>query len=422
MREEVLDILRTAARKLATVRSAEAAAVTATTAGACAAVAQVAWLIAWPRPLAATLLCLLPAAAGAALLARRALGRALGLSRRTAAVVAVICLAIAAMTAAMVLTGRHLDVPQWALPLALIPAGAIVGAAATWIAGVSIRRAAVYLDQRGRFGERLSTAAELAESDQRDQPYAHCVYAQARDAIRRAEPAQLAMWRRGRPTVGALGLVVLLCGVLCFVRPAGPAEFVGRLQAAADQLKTMSASRRARLAEALREAARELPDDPVLTEQLLAGAKAVEVGDDESLRRAAAAMEQRLREAGRGVSGPAAEKLLAAAGAGRDERPARDNGSPRRAPRTAPARSRVPETIRGETVRVYHPDYAKLVGPDGAIGTGAGAEDSAAFLDRDRAWTLARERAAGALAEGQVPTRYRGLVRAFFDTDPVGSE
>jgi hypothetical protein len=299
-------------------------------------------------------------------------------------------------------------VPRALLPVIILPAGAVAGAAAALSRGVSLRAAAAYLDMRAGLFERLSTAAELAESEHRDAPAARFLYGQALDAVGKSGLPGRLLWRRTRATPGVLGLVVILCAAMALLpafeesgvvprrepvavsRPA--AMKLVRLPANIDaaglaSLAQMPAERRAVLADALRRAA-EAETDPERAKAMREAAAAVEAGDAASLEKTLEA----LASAGALVPSAVADAL------------------------GGPGTVGPPENLR-RRVAVYNPAYAAALA--GAKGPGQ-AEQAVTpagqgSVPRDDAWAEARRRAQEALAvPRRIPAEYRQLVRDFF--------
>lgn len=237
MAETVKSILRGVARKLLLARAAEASAAAAIAAAGASALLMSAWVLAgrhaaWATALAlgpwVSLVLVLPAAA------RRRLGR-LGqwidgwdLSAAVRWVV-VICSALAAAAGvALVLSQEFVRIPHWLIPLVLVPAGGLAAVATVLARGVSLAEAALYVDRRGNFGERLTTALELEEADGAS-PFLPAVSEQA-VRLARGRAGRLRFWRRTRVTPGVLALAALACGVLTLVSPFEAPGLVERRQ------------------------------------------------------------------------------------------------------------------------------------------------------------------------------------------------
>jgi len=346
---------------------------------------------------------LLPVAFGAVVLFAPTARRNLGLDRGASVTVSVLCVSIGVAGAVGLVAGAERLLPRAALPAVLLPLGAVVGAAAVLIRGVSLRSAAVYLDRRGGLRERLATAVELAGSEARDSAVAQTVYAQALAACRRRRADIIPMWRRSRATPAGLGLIVLLCIVLGFV-PSGGHDSEGRRLAAA--IRSASLAERLAAAESLRGAARQVSGRPELADRLVKAAHAIEVRDEEQLRKI---LDQLDRE-GFQIASAIPPKLVAAA---RTATAAGENAS---GAARAPAGGGTTDPGPAGLVRVYSPPRADSSAAGAANGDSGATDSSAAeqTIPYADAWTVARERAAARIARGQVPPRYHRLVRDFF--------
>jgi hypothetical protein len=421
MRQEVIAILHGAARKLLLTRAAEAAAVVATAAGLSAAALEAAWALAKPAPAVAAILCALAVAAGVSIVAFPAIPRSLRVERRLGLLASGFCVIAGAAGAMAVITGSYAHLSKSALPLILLPAGALVGFAAVVARGVSLREAAIYLDVRCKFGERLSTAAELSSSDHADGPLARCVYSQALDAVRAHPPRALAMWKRSRATAGALGLAALLAATLTFLPGGRPGEAGSLAVRLAESLETMTPAQRKELSDAFRAAAQGARGDPELAGKLEQAAKVIEVKDAEKLKEVIRALEKAgfapvsvvpqdlqavlgLSGAGEGAGGNGGTNPLLASRNG--------GGGNGGAPTTRHTNGT--DTQPGESyVSVYDPQYANLMAGRPATGESAKVAPAEAVPYQD-AWSAARRSAAENLARGRTPPQYRQLVRDFF--------
>jgi len=412
MREDLTRILRSASRRLVWTRAAEATAVGAIGGGLCAAVLQAACLLAPLSRTGAMLLCL------TALIAALAILRWMSCHGRLSPAMTILLVVLwwlgIVVGEAYLVGGAIPPTAAGRVALLLLPAGALVAGLPVLIRGVPLRAAALVLDVRVGLGERLSTAAELVESAAADTSAAKCVYRQALEAAERARALRVPLWRRTRTTAGALGLAILLCGVLAIVPAPEPVRAGPALAATGDGpsalpddggqalraippeavrraavhrvLSEVPAAERSRMVEALRRQAEEA-DDAEKARALLAAAEAIEAGDAEAL-------EASLDELARlGAEPPSAVgEALASATA--------DGPVPRR-------------------VGVWNPEYARELAPKGATPrAGNGERRVERFVQPEDAWAAARRRAAESLRDAAaVPPEYRRLVRAFFLSD-----
>jgi hypothetical protein len=428
MREELLAILAAAARRLLAARSAEAAAAGAIGVGLAAAGLQAAWTVARVQPALAVGMCLLPVAMAACLAAWPRLRCVLGLPSAVGWAVTAILAASGAAGAACVAAGAATAIPKVLLPLALMPVGALAAAAVAAVGGVSRLQAAVYLDVRLGLQERLSTAAELADSPQADGPAARCVFAQAVAAARHARPERQSVWRRTRATAGALGLAAAMCAAVALLPTLGTVDVEGAMERVEAAAADLSPKQREDLTQTLRRLAEEVKNNPKLAAALRAAVLAAEKNLpeqlQEELRRAQDALSaERDAEAAR-TTLALLRALGLPAGGGGDQAAAGGKGTGAEQP-AAPATRAVDAndiTARGGAtppvarVFVYDKSYEKFAGsatkPAGAIPAGAGQ-----FVPLRDAWSSARDRAASALTAGSVPAEYRPIVRRFFELD-----
>jgi len=399
MPRNVLDILRRTARRMTAARTVETAAVCIVAAGLWAAVLQVAWAIAWTRPILAAGLCAVPLLGTMLLCGWRRLHEGLRLDATARAALSAVGLPAAIGGYLSIRQGWYLVAPLAAVPAALLAGAAVLGALLRIIGGTSLQQAAAFLDERGQLDERMITALELTKATPQP-PAARTVYDQALAALRQREGGIRIAWRRGPRTTAAVVLAVLLCTALAPLPVTGPAKTTAALKEAADNLPQMTAEQREQLAASLRAAAAQMPQDPTVQQATLAAARAVNLNDPEALRQAAEALRGVLEGHWRLVAGRPARALLAAAGG---STPAEAAGGERRVERPV---SRPAETTGAERVSVWQPVPATAGDPTGQL--------VAAPVDYDAAWASARDRAAGALRTGRVRPEYRPIVRAFF--------
>ena len=423
MREDLLSILAAAARKLLVVRSVESAAIGAVAAGLGAAACEAAWAVAWVSLPAAAAFCVVPVLAAVGLAVSGRMRRALRLSDAVAWPAAGVCglAGLAGMLA--VLAGLYADVPRWALPLMLVPAGALVGAVAAAVRGVSLGQAAVFHDVRLHLEERLSTAAELARSARRDDPFARCVYAQALRAAREGQVGGHAGWRRTRATAGALGLSIVLCAAVALLPTWGPADIERSFEQIRARAADLRPAKRKELIETLRQLAELAEKNPALRERLIEAAEAA--AKDEDLAGKLGQVEEALAGADVAEAARIARKLLGAtspdgpSGGSKGAATAPSHpGAGRKPPAIPDANSIVGDGVEKPLVArvfVYDKSYRDVADANGPAPAGRKGGQDATFLRLDDAWRAARDRASAALAAGSVPAEYRGLVRRFFE-------
>jgi len=425
MKQEILAILRSGARRLLWVRAAESAAVLVVAAGLGAACLETAWAIVRLHPVPAAAIAALPAVLGIALPASSRVRSVLNLDRGMTLLAACLLAVMGAAGVLCVLADWHRQLDKAAIPLILLPAGAVLGAGAALVRGLSVTDAAIYLDARWRLKERLSTAAELAASPGAEDPPARCVYEQAMEAVRRSDALWLPLWRRTRATAGTTGLAVLLATTLAFLPTLGLSSADESAERLAEALKEFTPAQRRQLAEAFRQAARQPGTDPSLASRLDQTAKVIELKDVEQFKQAMAELQKAGIDPSRLV--PADLRALAGlGGAGPGKGPPGDqaraakggnagagNAVTKPGPTTAGGTTAQPG---GSYVRVFDPQYAKLLtGAAPAGGNGSSADEGAApYAD---AWTHAKRVALDHLGKGRVPAEYRQLVRDFFSIE-----
>ncbi len=360
-------------------------------------------------------------------------GVALGASRRLthalhpqpAAAYAVAGVMFVCGTGALALTmGPGLTVLPRAWLLLLIPTGAIIPAVAAMATGASLAGVAMAEDRRAGLRERLSTAWELAGSQQ-DGPFAAAIEAQAVEEAS-GRLGGIHFWTRTRATAGALGLTILAALLMLPWAPLESPEAAQQrrwLEVSARVGQTLSESlaaaaeavaggrpalagnvrRLEELAAALREGRAGLAEDwrgPVVDLDELAKALA------EAMEAQGVKPETRERIAALLAAVERASAEIAAAMAGESPvEPVTDVGQTTRPAPVRPA----------AWVSVYNPRYASADPPSAtAPSTSNGDPRAPVHLPFDDAWMLARRRAGESIRSGAVPARYRPLIRDFF--------
>ncbi|MBT3201541.1 MAG: hypothetical protein HN350_16690 [Phycisphaerales bacterium] len=292
---------------------------------------------------------------------------------------------------AMWMAGR----PGRAVGIIVLGVAMLAGAIVSLIKGVSLTRAARYMDSRASLDERLTTAVELAGAGDVS-PAAKCVYSQAAHAAKSTDATKVSLWIRGRVTAATAMLSLLLCGALMML-PQGP-DIDQQIVNSLDRMSPEAI--KALAAEFARAAQSSAQDAPVLVR----GVRAIKQKDSRVL----AAVLEELRRRGVKLVRIVRPEVLAIATAGGAE----GDGSVT----TQPADSAVGrwDHHAGGAVHVWDPLYDKLNsgGSSSTKPTGAGNDlPTVGYAD---AWTLARLRAARALRSGDVGHEYRRMVREFF--------
>jgi len=277
----------------------------------------------------------------------------------------------------------------------LFASGALIGAIVALVRGVSVRRAAMFVDLRLGLDERLTTAAELALADDR-RPAATCIYDQAIQAVRAPDRDPVSLWVRTRVTAAAAMLSVLLCGALAMLpQRRGTAERI------VDALPEMSAEAAEALArEFARAAAAGDPDAELLNQ----AARATRQKDPQTLAKILADLQKRGVRLMRIIK---PDVLALATSGGSDA-----GGTPATQPTTSP--NNIPDNRHaGGVVHVWDPLYDKVAAVRNGAGPPDGNGDPPVVAYND-AWSAARARAGNALKTAAIPPEYRKMVRDFF--------
>ena len=406
--QDVQNVLKGAAGRILRARALECAAVFSCAAGLCSAGLELAWALADEFRVAASAVCFLPWLSCSAILFFPTIRRRLRIGAKGCVGLLLFCALSSSLGCALVATGLYVHWPKAALPLVMILAGALVGLIAVCLRGVAIHEAAAWLDQHAGLRERLTTAAELIDSSPSDPSVMEEVCRQALAALRQRRAEEISVWQRGRGTIGAMMLVLLLCVAMACL----PSPGRGQRDVRADELAgavLASAEGRRGTAETFRRAAQSAAPGTKLSSELARAAQIVELGDEAELR----TILRSLRESGvnvRSLIGPDVPGLRRGEAAGRDDA-LRD----RQLPVTREAKPTRSDAI-GRWVRVYDPSYAKA--PSRTI---SGQHESrppmvATGVPYADAWKAAQERAAARAAAGRIPPQYRRLVRDFFES------
>lgn len=409
MREQVLDILTKARRRLTTASAARAAAALAVTAALASAAVQAGWSAAMESRTVGMALCLLPAAVGLAIVAlsvRQGFPSLRGsLARLSAAV-----LVAAGLAAAGVFSWAREAVPAWSIPLALLPAAAVLGAAWACLRPESLRQVAMMLDERLVLRERLATALELAARDPAgaaaDKEMAEVVYAQAVSRARQAGAERVKFEGPGNRMLGVLGLSVLLAAALL----ALPGEGNGIYTKAADieaAVANMTDAQKQALIDDLLNAAKSAP---TVREQkgLVQASEAIKQADPKALKEALAQLAQAIEKYGLKIV--KVESPSSAGNVGDDTNSARIANGPIAQGNTA--NHAPPATEPDDPSLVVAPNVGAPLG--NAAPADPEATTSGTYVPFDQAWRSAVSQANQSLRAGSVPPRCQRMVRDFF--------
>jgi len=292
---------------------------------------------------------------------------------------------LAAVAVAAVASARGVGAWRW-LPLAVLMAAGAIGAMVRLARGITLAGAAAWLDRTADLHELLATAEELARRPGAGEPLDRVVCAEAAEKLRRSDP-QPSPWTGMHRVAGSLVLTAALCGTMLLLPVPGTRRSPWRPAEA-------NRNHMARAAIGGGEGAighwlgpGEAPPDDASRVQL---GETLPASQD-----------------GRG-SQPSgdfrndAENIAAA----RRHASGREDAHARR------------RTVDDGDVWVTVRSGAEIGAEGGAYPLNRGwVSDSAAD-----AWSVARRRAGDAIRRGDLPGRYRPLIRAYFDTDGAGSQ
>ncbi len=405
--QQVVGTLGRLRRQMVARLVGESAAVACAAAALGAACAQAGWLLLEWSPPAAIALCLLPLAGGLALMTARGLRRALALDRMAGDWAAAAWIANSLAVALALAGGWHGAWPAWAWPAVFVPAAALAGAAAAWLNRPDFVQAAIRIDRLGGFHDRVATAAELIVKNAAAafSPAQGCLLRQAATVLAGERASQLSFWTRTSRTPALLLLALLLCGSLLLP------DLLGRGDELSGQLAGLDDSQRRELVQRLHQQAAAAKGD-----EQAALAKAVEVVEFKNQAELEEAL-RKLEAQGFRVRALLAEEVRQLAQADAKAGGHGAGGQAATAPTTqegSPTYVHLqPEGV--VRVRVWDPDYARLLSTRPAGQGGPDAAPQGPLVPFDQAWQAACRQAEQALDASEVPSEHRGLVRRFFD-------
>ncbi|NLX59735.1 MAG: hypothetical protein GXY74_11675 [Phycisphaerae bacterium] len=121
--------------------------------------------------------------------------------------------------------------PSWYvypyMPLALIPAALLLGAAARLLRPITLRDAAIYLDRQAGLHERVSTAYEFSR-EAVEPPLVAVVRSEALEICRRFRPGSIRYGHRVSWQMRYLAVGLLACGAMMFLPPYKTADYRAR--------------------------------------------------------------------------------------------------------------------------------------------------------------------------------------------------
>ena len=433
MDDQIVDILKRCRRRLLAVRSAEAAAVAATAGGLIATATLSARVLVARYPLAAAGLAAAVLLAGVVLTGWRRLRARVCEDRAAAWIVAVAPLAIGAAALALVLLGKFEALPQAALA-AIVPALAAGAGAVVLVRGAPLDRVARLLDQRAALRERLATALEVRQSaDPSD--FAEAVVRQATRAAADGALPKVSFWNRSRALAGAMGLSVLAAAMLLLLPPMESPH--RQLARAWERVAGQSGTSLADALAAMGEEDFASADVATQIDRLRALAAVLKSGRAEAagqwqgkvieLDRIAEALRQRIRSGDvpaeqaqrlawllRVVEQAAADVVDEMTGAGGATAIAQPAGVD---PSTVTPARPSDEPVGWTTV--YNQEYAGRVDAATGPATSEGPTPTAGIeVPFDRQWAAARAQAEASAQRGDVPMKYRRVIRDYFADRP----
>jgi len=121
--------------------------------------------------------------------------------------------------------------PSWYvypyMPLVLIPAAWVAGAAVRLLRPITLRDAAIYLDRQAGLHERVSTAYEFSR-EAVESPLVAMVRSEALEICRRFRPGSIRYGHRMSWQMRCLAVGLLACGAMMFVPPYKTADYRAR--------------------------------------------------------------------------------------------------------------------------------------------------------------------------------------------------
>jgi len=398
MADDVMDMLKRRGRGLQVRQAAESAAVAAVAGCLAAAALAAAWAIQARYVAIAAVVAAVPLALGVGLALLADLRRWLNLKAAMTARVAAILIGAGAFGVAAVTAGFAGRLDRVAVTSILIVAAVLAGAVPVLLRGLDIPRAARLLDNRGRFAERLATAAQLAAAGRTD-PVADLVCRQAARILRSGQADRVSLWSRTGATPAALvvaGLLWAMVMLLPTISVAGPAD-VGRQLAALTPEQKEQLIRQLLKAAASGQTRAAVPVAAKLPEAVNAADAQAFARILDELRAAGVDIDKAL--AGQFTPLAAASAAATAGKSPTGAKPSHDSvGQPR-----------LPDLAGGPPVWVPPPTLRTAV-----TTTAPAALDSSQAIPFDRDWRNAQDSAASALDTQSIPLRHRQLVRDFF--------
>jgi hypothetical protein len=409
MREQVVDILSQARRRLLVSRTVGAAVVLVATAAMASASLEVGWALAVSQSRLGLCACALPMLAGLLLLL---VPIKLSLPRPRSPLLhmaAAMLMAIGAAGMLVYYSPVREGIPAILISAALLPAAALLAVVFVCLRPPSLRQVAVMLDLRLNLRERLSTAMELIErgSQVAEAGLSEVIFAQAAGQARKAGVERMRFETVSRPAAGALGLSVLLTVALLSL--GGERQrFYNSSEEIASAFPAMSPKEKQDLADELARMAQTAPTRQI-SQDLQKASDAALHDDPQALNEALARLKKGI-ETGIlkvvNVESPVAHVTDVTNGSGPvANTPQPGNEANATANFATPANS-------PDTALVMPPPGKAL--PDNQAPAAGTTLEGGSYVSFDKAWEQAVSQANQSLRDGQVPPRCQQLVRDYF--------
>ena len=400
MKQEIMTVLTRSRRKLLFSRLVEAGALGSLSAALSGGLLQLAWSVGRVYLLLAIAISAMAVIAGFIVARIDKIRDSLHLDARESMMVGLACAITGIAGIALLASGFYLQIPKIWIPVVAWLAGAVWGAGWVIARPVSLVEAGVFMDSRWQLSEKLATAGQLAQADESG-AVASCVYKQACEAALRADVTRGPMWVRSPALLGGVILAGLLSITLGAIPLFGLSDNTNRINIFARNLDDLSPAQRMKLAQSLRDQAREVGSGEI-SDQLNQIARKVEMLDKNEVKK----LLELLAQAGLTLDDLVAEDLLAGAGASSDGagKTSTDKNDTHDDPKISPVDS------DGAVTAVYNPQY-KIV-----AGNGSDKVSQDHFISVDDAWKLARRKAQDVSSQSSASPQRRQLLRDYFDT------
>jgi hypothetical protein len=412
MREQVLDILSQARRRLLVSRTAGAAVVLTATAAMASASLEVGWSLAATQSGLGLCACALPMIAGLLVLLapiKLSLPRLRAPLPRAAAALLTVVGLVGMLVYLWPLRER---IPAFLIPVALLPAAALLAVIFVCLRPPSLRQVAVMLDLRLNFRERLSTAVELIErgSQVAAAGLSEVIFAQAAGQARQAGVERMRFQSVSRPAAGALGLSVLLAVALLSLGGEGQ-RFYNNADEIDSAFAKMSPTQKHTLAEELAAAAKSAPTSQ--DKQDLQKASDAALRDDpQAMKEAVARLNEAIEKGILKVVNVGSPHAVDAHVTDVTNEPGPVANIPPPGNQANAGANWAPPANSPETALVMRPSGKAI--PDNQAPAAGDTPEGGTYVSFDKAWEQAVSQANQSLRDGQVPPRCRQLVRDYF--------